>query len=285
MEKIEPKVAKSRTQLFTCEICDYKTKKKSDYVKHLSTLKHKSNLFEPKKSPIHLCSNCGKEFKSKSGIWSHKKKCKEIVLDKKEITNSSLENLSNKELVLMMGEAMEQIKKQSQQIDELIPKVGNNNNNTQFNLNIFLNEECKDAIDWTEFVNSIELELNHLNLLKDSNMTTSITMAMRNKINELGVNKRPIHCYDTKRRKLCIKNNKDWEKEDEKIDELLEKGDKNLQHKYIALVEDWENNHKEWQNDENKVEEYMELQKKLYEDIDKKKTITNLIKDINIPKI
>tara|TARA_Y100000741_G_C18259043_1_gene559984 strand:+ start:1623 stop:2465 length:843 start_codon:yes stop_codon:yes gene_type:complete len=280
MEKIEPKVEKSRQYKYTCKVCDYNTCKKTDYEKHLRTLKHKSNLFEPEKSTIFVCNTCGKEFKSKSGIWSHNKRCK---IDLKERTNCSLESLSNKELVVMMGEAMEQIKKQSQQIDELIPKVGNNNNNnTQFNLNIFLNEECKDAVDWTEFVNSIELELTHLNILKDSNMTTSITMAMRDKINELGVNKRPIHCYDAKRRKLCIKNNKDWEKEDEKINELLDKGDKNLKHKYIALIEDA---HKEFESDENKIEEYMELQQKLYQDVDKKKTITNLMKDINIPKI
>ena len=288
---------------YICEKCEYKTNNKYDYKKHLGTAKHNMDNNIVNKSQINSFEcMCGKVYKYNTGLYKHKKKCnyKEEENIKCEIVenNINLEQLvvklfkENDDIKEIMKKQQDQIelqqlylKKQQEQLSELIPKVGNNNNNTQFNLNIFLNEECKDAIDWTEFVNSIELELNHLNLLKDSNMTTSITMAMRNKINELGVNKRPIHCYDTKRRKLCIKNNKDWEKEDEKIDELLEKGDKNLQHKYITLVEDWENNHKEWQKDENKVDEYMELQKKLYEDIDKKKTITNLIKDINIPKI
>ena len=103
-------------------------------------------------------------------------------------------------------------------------------------------------------------------------------------MNELGVYKRPIHCYDPKRNKLCIKNNKDWEKSEEKVDELLEKGGRGLQHKYITLVEEWENEHPNWTEDEKQVEEYMKLQQKIYEDVDKKKSKINLVKEVNIPK-
>ena len=83
---------------------------------------------------------------------------------------------------MMMGEAVKQMKKQSDIISEVAPKVGNNNNNTNFNLNIFLNEDCKDAVDWGECLMSIDLEVDDLQALKNSNITTSISNAICNKI-------------------------------------------------------------------------------------------------------
>jgi len=274
MRLFEPKVAKNSQMKFFCEFCDYGCNKKADFNKHLLTRKHNSNRIRTEKSQLVLCGSCGKEFKSKSGLWYHKKRCNG---DKK------IENVDN-ELVKMMGDAMEQIKKQSDQIDELIPKVGNNNNNTQFNLNIFLKEECKDAIDWNEFLKSIELEVEDLKKLKNSNLTMGISDAICNKINELGVYNRPIHCYDQKRKKLCIKTNSDWEKEEDKVDKLIEKGDKELQHKYISLISKWEEEHPNWMDNEKDMEEYVELQNKIYSDIDDKKNKIILVKELNIPK-
>ena len=276
MRVFEPKVAKNKKFNFYCEVCDYGCSKKTDFTKHKLTRKHNSNHFRTEKSPHVTCSNCGKEFKSKSGLWYHKKRC---IKDEKD-DNKNMDN----DLVKMMGDAMEQIKKQSEQIDELIPKVGNNNNNTQFNLNIFLKEECKDAIDWNEFLKSIELEVEDLKKLKNGNLTSGISHAICSKINELGVYNRPIHCYDQKRKKLCIKTNSDWEKEEDKVDKLIEKGDKELQHKYISLISKWEEEHPNWMNNEVEMEEYIELQNKIYSDIDDKKNRTILVKELNIPK-
>jgi hypothetical protein len=289
MDNFEQKVAKSRHQKYHCSVCDYTTCKKSDFTKHEMTRKHQKNThfehFEQKKSqksPKHICVHCGKEYKSRTGLWYHENKCSNSpeVLD----DNKVISDIPKNELVKMMGDALEQIKKQSQQIDELIPKVGNNNNNTQFNLNIFLNEECKDAVDWSDFLKSIEIELCDLEVLKDSNITTSISNVICNKINELGVYNRPIHCYDKKRKKLCIKNKNDWEKDDTKVDKLIEIGDKELQHKYISSIVKWEEEHPNWMSNEKEVEEYMELQSKIYGDIDDKKNKILLVKELNIPK-
>jgi len=281
---------------FFCEKCNYRCSKKSLWTQHISTLKHnrqqKCIFSNEKYAPTKFtCDICNKVYHDRSGLWRHKKKCNETEkkhVSTKDISNiedvGDLESLNKTDLIKMMGEALNQMKKQSDVISELVPKVGNNNNNTQFNLNIFLNEDCKDAIDWSDFVKSIEFEVNDLKALKDSNITTSISNAICNKMNELGVYKRPIHCYDPKRKKLCIKNNKDWEKEEEKVDELLEKGGRGLQHKYITLVEEWENEHPNWTDDEKQVEEYMKLQQKIYEDVDKKKSKINLVKEVNIPK-
>ncbi len=297
MNKIEQNVAKKSPKKYHCTYCDYYTFNKYDFDKHKMTRKHiKNSKIEQieqkssKKSQQHVCRGCGKEYKSRTGLWYHEKKCTTSVTDEENKTEtihkldnvSDLESLNKTDLVKMMGEALKQMKKQSDVISELVPKVGNNNNNTQFNLNIFLNEDCKDAIDWTDFVKSIELEVNDLKTLKDSNITTSISNAICSKIHELGVYKRPIHCYDLKRKKLCIKSDNDWEKEEDKVDKLLEKGEVKMQHKYLTLVEKWEKDHPNWTDSEK--EEYLKLQQKIYEDVDKKKSKMNLVKEVNIPK-
>ena len=283
MNILEQKVAQKSHIIYSCEFCDYNTSKKNDFNKHLLTRKHQKNSvlehFEQKKSQKshnHICSVCGKLYTSRNGLWYHEKQCVK--------NEAKIKDLNNDDLVMMMGEALKQMKKQSDIISELVPKVGNNNNNTNFNLNIFLNEDCKDAVDWGEFLMSIDLEVDDLQALKNSNITTSISNAICNKINELGVYKRPIHCYDPKRKKLCIKNNKDWEKDDDMVNSLIEKGDKQLQHKYITLIRKWEEENPNFMNDDKLMEEYVELQSKLYDNVDNKKNKISLIKEINIPK-
>ena len=175
------------------------------------------------------------------------------------------------------------------QIMELIPKVGNNNNNTtnntnQFNLQVFLNEDCKDAVNWSEFINSIELDLGCLKELKDSNITKSISDVVCNKINELGIYKRPIHCVDQKRKKLCIKNEEDWENEDNRVNALITKGDRKIQHEYIKLINQLEKDHPDWVNDQKLTEEYMEIANKVYQNVDDGKHRAELIKWSIIPK-
>jgi len=280
------KELKSSHQQLICYSCDYTTPKLSNFNKHLSTLKHKRITMDNKSSQkvaANICDGyrfvcqCGKSYKFKSGMCKHKKVCLPT-----NIVDDNVGSLDKDALILELFKKMDE---KDKQISELIPKVGNTtNNNNQFNLNVFLNEDCKDAINWTEFVNSIELELGALDILKDSNITTGITNAICNKMSELGVYKRPIHCVDQKRRKLCIKNDEDWEKNDNKVDELLGKSDKHLQHKYISLMCDFEKQHPDWIKSEKGQEEYLEINRKIYETIDNEKCKSLLIKDTAIPK-
>jgi hypothetical protein len=271
---------------YSCELCTFYSNNLKDYNRHCKTLKHAQSQDDnkkpqkPQKNPKteFVCIFCNKSYKYSSGLSRHTSKC---ISYKENETNEKDDMLidmldKNKELQNIIVE-------QNKQISELIPKIGNTTNNNTFNLNVFLNEECKDAINWTEFINSIELELSNLQELKDTNITKSITNAVCNKINELGVYKRPIHCLDHKRKKLCIKNKEEWEKDDKKVNMLMTKSDKDLQHKYIILINKWENEHPGWENDEKLVEEYMYISNKVYEDIDEKYK-TELLKDINIPK-
>ena len=289
------KKPKSSQGQFTCKLCDYNTCKISNFNKHLLTLKHKRITMDNKSSQkvagtksndnMVLQCVCGKTYKYKSGLCKHKKYCNFNIVNKNitHISGDKLDEQVDKDaLILQLFKKMDE---KDKQISELIPKIGNTtNNNNQFNLNLFLKEDCKDAINWTEFVNSIDLEINALDCLKESNITIGITNAICNKMNELGVYKRPIHCVDQKRRKLCIKNDEDWEKNDNKVDELITKSDKQIQHKYIELMYELGKTNPSWIGSEEGMEEYMKLQNKIYENIDSEKFKTILIKGAQIPK-
>lgn len=287
----------NNSEIFYCKICDYTTSHKGSYSKHILTAKHKNNekyeemtkknsqnsqhVQEEKK---YIC-DCGKSYKHASSLWNHKKKCNNVEETTVIVADDKDKDAMLLDVVRQNKELHKVIIDQNKQISELIPKVGNNNTTTNnFNLNVFLNEECKDAIDWHSFINSIEFELSSLKELTDTNITKSITNAVCNKIHELGIYKRPIHCVDQKRKKLFIKNVEEWEKDEDKVNELIDKGDKRLQHKYIKLINEWEEQHPNWQDDENLVDEYMIMSSKIYENIDNLKYKVELTKEATIPK-
>ena len=274
------KNTKNDSVLFNCKLCNYNTCIKSNFNKHLMTRKHKL-LSNDTKSITDgnkcaelctmnefKCDKCDRSYKNRSGLWKHKKMC----------------DTNNKEIIIDLLKKMDE---KDKQIMELLPKVGNTTNNTttnNFNLQVFLNEDCKDAINWKEFINSIQLDLSSLKELKDSNITKSITDAICNRINELGVYKRPIHCVDQKRKKLCIKNEEEWENEEDKVDNLINSGDKCIQKEYIKLIAEWEKDHPNWSDNEILIEEYMDLSNKIYQNIDGIKLKTNIMKETSIPK-
>ena len=274
---------------YVCELCTFNSNNLKDYNRHCKTLKHNRLYLDnkkpqkPQKNPkiFFFCDYCEKGYKYRSGLSKHLTKCNNYNETKKRCSPKEKDDMlikmldKNKELQNIIVE-------QNKQISELIPKIGNTTNNT-FNLNVFLNEECKDAINWTEFINSIELELINLKELTNTNITKSITNAVCNKINELGIYKRPIHCLDQKRRKLCIKNEEEWEKDDDKVTLLMDKSDKELQHKYVILMNKWEEEHPGWEEDDKLVEEYMNMSNKVYDNIDNKHKL-EILKDISIPK-
>ena len=275
---------------YVCELCTFNSNNLKDYNRHCKTQKHarlhldNKKPQKPQKNPkiFFFCDYCEKGYKYRSGLSKHLTKCN---ISSETKTKRCSPNEKDDMLIKMLDKNKELqniIVEQNKQISELIPKIGNTTNNT-FNLNVFLNEECKDAINWTEFINSIELELINLKELTNTNITKSITNAVCNKINELGIYKRPIHCLDQKRRKLCIKNEEEWEKDDDKVTSLMDKSDKELQHKYVILMNKWEEEHPGWEDNEKLVEEYMNMSNKVYDNIDNKNKL-EIFKDILIPK-
>jgi hypothetical protein len=236
-------------EFFECKICDFKCSKMSNYKSHLSTRKHKNReisnglaIFGNEKMPeqaeiikARICDSCQKTYKDNSGLWRHKKKCQNFL--NKNKTKNDAQNIDcskfevkdneiiskliqqNMDLVSQNQEFKQMMVEQNKTIIELANKttiVNNNNttNNNKFNLNIFLNEKCKDALNIMDFVSSLQLQLQDLEETGRLGYVQGISRIFINGLKQLDVCKRPIHCSDVKRETLYVKDNNTWEKED-----------------------------------------------------------------------
>tara|TARA_B100000925_G_C21945383_1_gene446505 strand:- start:189 stop:1091 length:903 start_codon:yes stop_codon:yes gene_type:complete len=251
--KNSPKIAK----IFSCQQCDYNCFKQSDYNKHLLTLKHRirtnTNEKPPKVAKSHLCS-CGKRYKHASSLWNHKKKCdyKEENLDDKkqnfvEETQIINENIDYKSLLI---KAMDQLSEQQKTMNEMIDKVGTTNNtmNTtnNFNINMFLNEKCKDAINLSDFIERIEVSHDDLENNAQLGFVNGITKILMDNLNQLTLYQRPIHCTDTKRETLYIKDQDKWEKD--LSDKKLEGAIQEVSRKSIGSLLQWKKENPDYEN-------------------------------------
>jgi len=221
---------------FYCENCDYGTSKKSSYSDHLLSAKHQksmiSNISNGKISKFcnkFACKNCNKVYKDNSGLWRHNKKCIKV----EESLGNVIENSENPGDVvrLLLNQNMELIK-QNQEFKDLIieqnnkmievakeAKIINNttNNTNNFNLQFFLNEQCKDALNIMDFINQLQLNTTDLDMVGRLGYSEGISKLFIRGLKELDVCKRPIHCSDLKRETLYVKDKDSWEKDsDEK---------------------------------------------------------------------
>jgi len=200
---------------YICEDCDYYTCNKKDYFKHTLTLKH-MRLINANKNPqksqldkIFSC-DCGKNYKHMSSLCKHKKICNY------EDNNDMIKNeLSDKDLIMMLV-------KQNTELLEVIKNGTHNTNshntntnslNKTFNLQFFLNETCKDAMNIMDFVDSIQLQLSDLEKVGEDGYVKGISNIITSNLKALDITQRPIHCTDKKREVLYIKDENKWEKE------------------------------------------------------------------------
>ena len=247
---------------FICEKCDFKCCKKSNYEKHLNTQKHKSltNLTEKEqKMPNYICSGCEKEYKSREGLWYHKKKCNNNLIDNDEnkIINSPDDVKMLTSLIMEVVKSNTDLQKQTLEMQQQMLEVCKNNNNTTnnmnnchnktFNMQVFLNEKCKDAMNLTDFVNSMMLDFSDLEELGELGYVEGISRQMVRKLNEMDVYKRPIHCSDLKRETMYVRDNDVWEKETELFDKLR-KAIKYITKKNGDLMIPWRDAHPQCMN-------------------------------------
>ena len=266
--------------IYDCSFCSFTSNRIDNYNRHLVTIKHilsvNGNSMVTKKSKKEgfIC-DCGKSYVYKSGLSRHRKKCNYInssIIEKND-EDESLKSMflylvkENKELKNMI---IEQDKKQDHVMEAVKTHKNQIINNNQFNLNIFLNEECKDAINMDDFIKQLKVGLNELDFSKDNGINQGITNLFLNGLNELGTYKRPIHCSDMKREVLYVKNNDIWDKDD--AIKSIENGVKNLKSKYIIEVKNWETLNKDNMEQEEFKDEYTKL-------------ITNLMAEIRFNKI
>jgi len=235
MENEENKKNEFYEPKYNCEICDFKCCYISDWKRHLSTSKHlvskDGNKMEKNGKKLgekiinncHSCDICKKTYKSISGLWKHKQKCNKV--EYKAEPKNEQNNITDKEFIVMLIKQNTELIKETTDFKSIMMEVikngthntiHTNSHNKAFNLNFFLNETCKDAMNITDFVDSIKLQLSDLESVGKLGYVEGISNIIVKNLKELDVNKRPVHCTDKKRETMYIKDDNKWEKDEEK---------------------------------------------------------------------
>ena len=271
---------------YVCEKCNFKTCNKYNYSKHILSLKHKRQEMDSQKCEKMYYCNCGKKYKYDTGLYKHKKKCEG---EKKEDMVLIPDNKDNmKELVLKLINQNSELQKT---IHDLIPKVGNNNNSNntinnknKFNINVFLNEKCKDALSMDEFINKIEVSMKNLLTTKEKGQTQGITNIIMENMNKLSLYERPLHCTDKKRETLYIKNN-EWEKDENK--EYIYKALKSVESKQLKNLNVWLEEHPNYMNNPVEQEEFAKLMSECGKSVEdgKDKIIKKICDNVYLEKV
>ena len=276
---------------FCCEKCDFTTSNKNDYTRHLSTGKHQMLTNADKKTQKNskpFQCDCGKQYKHRQSLFVHKKKCK-IIEQQQQLQDINDNGITTEMFVTLMNQNTEIIKencKLQNTIHDIVPKIGNNNkmisNTNNFNINIFLNENCKDALNITEFVESLKLQLDDLMYSRQNGAIEGISNVLIKGLNDLEIEKRPLHCTDIKRETLYIKDENGWEKEN-KDKEKLKKAIFTTQQRQARLIKEWQNENPDWADSMAKMEEFHQFVQKVYmDDGEENKVIKNIAKNVHI---
>lgn len=263
---MDTNISPKNPKIFSCVFCDFVSSNKKDFGRHLSTLKHKNrqkdtnDTKKPQQKPqtCYECRICNKAYKYSSGLYRHKKRCisdENTHINSNDILNNQL--ALSKELIMnVVKEQQNQIKELTDTIKELIPKVGNNitTTNQKFNIQVFLNEKCKDAISMSDFIKSIEVSLQQLDYTKHNGLVNGLSNVIIENINKLGFYQRPIYCTDIKRESLYIKEANSWEKDINK--EKIKRAIKDVSTKQFFALSKWTKENPDFQNNENKQDYY-----------------------------
>jgi len=291
---------------FCCLNCHFKCFKKSDWQRHVETKKHmyrqSGNLIpkmEIKKNALLYCV-CGKKYASQSGLWKHKNTCYKKTPEK-SFEEEMIEN-DFKITPQMFYELLKQNNELQQALismsKEKAPNItntncgnNNNNNNKTFNLQFFLNETCKDAINLSDFIDQIQITISDLEETGKLGYAEGISKVFIKNLNDVVYTERPIHCSDFKRETLYIKDNNKWIKDDENKTALT-KAIKHVANKNIKQISEWQKLHPDFSNPESKEnDKYMKIvlnsmSGSTKEECDKNydKIVKNVMKQIVIEK-
>ena len=221
---------------YKCTECNFICIKKSEYNRHILTAKHKNRTNRTEKTPknaeIFNCE-CGKIYKARNSLWYHKQRCNytepinEINDFEEELYQPTgihsmigtlvKENQDFKKLLIEQSSQMMELAKNSQTINN---NNTTNNNNQQFNLNFFLNDTCKDAMNITDFLGNLDVQLNEIEYIGNHGYVNGMTKMIMERLKDMDITKRPIHCTDIKRETMYIKDKDEWSKDTDELTKL-----------------------------------------------------------------
>jgi hypothetical protein len=299
---------------FYCDACNVVCAFKSDYDRHISSQRHIKRETQKAKNLADTQCECGKRYKFASSLSFHRKTCAKVqaqhqqqqqqqqmqlIVHDPEKPNEPASELSEfKDMVMTMLQDNRTVcttycavvDNMSAIIKDMIPRLGNGNvitntstnNNTQFNLNMFLNEECKDAVKLSDFVKTLNITVRDLEYTKTKGIVEGVGSIIANNLRGMDIHKRPIHCTDSKRETMYVKAD-EW---------IKDEGHAHLRH-FIYLtscyqtrvIQDWMNAHPGWEVKDAMHTEYQAICKELYKNIENddsahKKIIKAFIKDV-----
>lgn len=284
-DKMDDKKVPKSTEKFRCQYCDYTTSRFSHLERHAKTIKHQGlqmdDVWMTKKyqkvpstlalnmvtnlenhdekcqkstAPYYVC-NCGKKYKYRQGLWKHQKMCQvkeseNVKIEPDDIINVLMQQ--NNEFKQLLVEQNNKIIELAKEKNNMIVTQTNNTTTNNFNLQLFLNVECKDAININEFIDSIEVDFDDLEETGQIGYVDGVSKIFIRELNDLDVHNRPIHCSDIKRQILHIKNNNVWEKENDNRDNL-KKVIGMITTKNIKKIIEWQKENPEYNNPLSKV--------------------------------
>ena len=310
-DKIQPKFSQNSALKYYCKICDYGTYKKCNYDTHIMSAKHSrvtndynmgqnSAKIQPKpskKTDIEkfICS-CGKEYQRRQGLWRHSKNCNQQHITE---TINQNDDITDKELIIMLIKQNAELIKETAEFKNMMLEKQNimmdviktgthnttntntNSHNKTFNLNFYLNETCKEALNINDFVSSIKVSLTDLENTGRQGYIEGISSIILKHLNNLEQYQRPIHCSDVKREVIYIKDNDKWEKEGEEKP-LLTKAIKVIANENIKKIMEWKETNPDCTNSESKKNNlYLKIVSNSMNGLDKEEGTKNITKIIS----
>ena len=289
------KISQKNAELFNCNICDFKCCKKSNYEKHVLSRKHQ-NTFKiltnadknmPENAKLNFICECGKIYKHRQSLHKHKQQCHHITSD------NNITDIDDKSLIIKLLQQNQDLQKSLIELskEKSINTNHINSHNKTFNLQFFLNETCKDALNITDFVSSIKLQLSDLETTGRLGYVEGISNIILNNLKTLDTSERPIHCSDSKREIIYIKNDNQWTKENEDKP-VLTNAIKVIANENIKQINQWKKNNPDCTDSESKknnlylkiVSNAMSGSSKDETDKNINKIISNVAKEIIINK-
>ena len=245
-QQMSTKNTSKNINYFECIKCNFKCCKKGDFNRHILTPKHKISTESTEihiNTSTHICEKCNKNYKDRSGLWRHKQKCSFINEETKTDENVDID-INDKNLILTLIQQNNELQKQMLEVikngtnNTNINNSMNNSHNKTFNLQVFLNETCKDAMNIMDFVDSIKIQLSDIESIGELGYVNGMSKLIIKHLNALEENMRPVHCSDPKRDSLYVKDKNVWEKEDPD-NKKIKKAIKYISHKNICAVSEW----------------------------------------------